>query len=79
MLKCTQKAQKDLDEKTDLKLFQGNVIYQITEDHQDWLDERKNAVKKHLLDSLIKPAKIMILPKLIFQTIKNLQSVVLKF
>ncbi|WP_413828685.1 translation initiation factor IF-2 [Methanobrevibacter sp. UBA412] len=63
------KARRELEE-TSLKLFQGNVIYKLTEDHHDWLEERKSAVKKHLLDSLIKPAKIMILPKLIFRQSK---------
>ena len=46
------------------------MIYQITEYHHDCKKKKKNAVKKHLLDSLIKPAKIMILPKLIFRQSK---------
>jgi translation initiation factor 5B len=68
-VKVHPKAQKDLED-NNIKLFQGDVIYQITEDHQDWLDERKEDKKKHLLDSLIKPAKIMILPKLLFRQSK---------
>ena len=68
-VKIPPKVQKDIED-NDIKVFQGDVIYKIAEDHEEWLDERKQALKKQLLNSLIKPAKINILPKLVFRQSK---------
>lgn len=32
---------------TDLKIFQANVIYQLTEDYQEWIRPLRNVVKKN--------------------------------
>ena len=55
---------------TDVKLFQGDVIYQILEDYEAWIDEMENAKKKAFYDAIIKPAKFMALPKLVFRQSK---------
>ncbi|MDP1552530.1 MAG: translation initiation factor IF-2 [Methanobacteriaceae archaeon] len=56
--------------KSDIKLFDGNVIYQITEDHQAWVKSIEEKRKKEWLDAIIKPAKIRIIPKLVFRQSK---------
>ncbi|MCL2157263.1 MAG: translation initiation factor IF-2 [Methanobrevibacter sp.] len=55
---------------SNIKLFSGNVIYQITEDYEKWVKEKEEEQKKLWLDSIIEPAKIMIIPKLIFRQSK---------
>ena len=68
-VKVHPKAENDLSN-SGVKLFAGDVIYQITEDYEAWVQERKEAQKKQWLESIIKPAKLMILPKLIFRQSK---------
>ena len=55
---------------TDIKLFKGDVIYQIIEDYEDWIDEMEKAKKKAFYNAIIKPAKFMALPKLVFRQSK---------
>ncbi|MBQ2353380.1 MAG: translation initiation factor IF-2 [Methanobrevibacter sp.] len=62
-------SQEDL-ENSDVKLFKGDVIYQIIEDYQAWIEEREQAKKKAFYDAIIKPAKFMALPKLVFRQSK---------
>ena len=62
-------SQEDLDN-SDVKLFQGDVIYQIIEDYEAWIDEIEAAKKKAFYDAIIKPAKFMSLPKLVFRQSK---------
>ena len=62
-------SQEDL-ENSDVKLFQGDVIYQIIEDYEAWIDEIEKAKKKAFYDAIIKPAKFMSLPKLVFRQSK---------
>ena len=64
-----QNSQEDL-ENSDVKLFKGDVIYQIIEDYEAWIDEIEQAKKKALYDAIIKPAKFMSLPKLVFRQSK---------
>lgn len=68
-VKVHPKAQEDLNN-SNIKLFAGDVIYQITEDYEEWIKERKEAQKKQWLDAVVKPAKFMVLPKLIFRQSK---------
>ena len=56
--------------KSDVKLFKGDVIYQIIEDYEAWIDEMEQAKKKAFYDAIIKPAKFMSLPKLVFRQSK---------
>ncbi|WP_296876698.1 translation initiation factor IF-2 [uncultured Methanobrevibacter sp.] len=62
-------SQEDL-ENSDVKLFKGDVIYQIIEDYEAWIDEMEQAKKKAFYDAIIKPAKFMSLPKLVFRQSK---------
>ena len=55
---------------SDVKLFKGDVIYQIIEDYQEWIDEIEKAKKKAFYNAIIKPAKFMSLPKLVFRQSK---------
>ena len=64
-----QNSEDDLNN-SDVKLFKGDVIYQIIEDYQDWIDEIEKAKKKAYYDSITKPAKFMSLPKLVFRQSK---------
>ena len=49
-------SQEDLDN-SDVKLFKGDVIYQIIEDYEAWIDEMEQAKKKAFYDAIIKPAQ----------------------
>ncbi|HEX3013019.1 MAG TPA: translation initiation factor IF-2 [Methanobacterium sp.] len=55
---------------TDIKLFSSNVIYQLIEDYDEWIKAAEERKKKAWLDAIIKPAKIRIIPKLIFRNSK---------
>ena len=64
-----QNSVEDL-ENSDVKLFKGDVIYQIIEEYEAWIDEMEEAKKKAFYDAIIKPAKFMSLPKLVFRQSK---------
>ncbi|MBI5681143.1 MAG: translation initiation factor IF-2 [Methanobacterium sp.] len=55
---------------SEIKLFSANVIYKLTEDYQEWIDAAEEKKKKAYLDAIIKPAKIRVIPKLIFRNSK---------
>ena len=55
---------------TELKIFQANVIYQLTEDYQEWIQAAEERRKKEWFDAIIKPGKIRIMPKLVFRQSK---------
>ncbi len=63
------KAVDDLND-TNIKIFKGDVIYQLTEDYVAWIEERKEAKRKAYIDAIIKPGKIFSIPKLIFRQSK---------
>lgn len=50
-----------------IKVFFSKVIYQLTEDYQEWIEAAEVLKKKEWLDAIIRPAKIRIIPKLIFR------------
>ncbi|HNR26932.1 MAG TPA: translation initiation factor IF-2, partial [Methanobacteriaceae archaeon] len=54
----------------EVKLFSADVIYQLTEEYQEWLDAAEKRRKEEWLDAIIRPAKIRIIPKLIFRQSK---------
>ena len=62
-------SEEDLNN-SEVKLFQGDVIYQIIEDYEAWIEEKEAAKKKAFYDAIIKPAKFMALPKLVFRQSK---------
>lgn len=55
---------------SEIKLFSSNVIYQLIEDYDEWIKAAEERKKKAWLDAIIKPAKIRIIPKLIFRNSK---------
>lgn len=62
-------AQEELAN-SNIKLFSGNVIYQITEEYEKWIKEKEKEQRQKWLDAIIKPAKIRSIPKLIFRQSK---------
>ena len=52
---------------TGVKLFSANVIYQLTEDYAEWTAAAEERKKKEWIDAIIRPAKIRIIPKLVFR------------
>ena len=55
---------------SDVTLFEGDVIYQILEEYEEWIKQKEADKKKAVYDAIIKPAKFMVLPKLIFRQSK---------
>jgi translation initiation factor 5B len=55
---------------SDIKLFSSNVIYQLIEDYHDWIKAAEEKQKKAWLEAIIRPAKIRIIPKLVFRNSK---------
>lgn len=64
-----QNSQEDLNN-SDVKLFRGDVIYQIIEEYEEWIKQKEEARKKAFYNAIIKPAKFMALPKLVFRQSK---------
>lgn len=55
---------------SEIKLFSGNVIYQITEEYDLWIKNKEKEQRQKWLDAIIKPGKIRIIPKLVFRQSK---------
>ncbi|MEG3224165.1 MAG: translation initiation factor IF-2 [Methanobacteriales archaeon Met13] len=68
-VKVLPSANKEIKSR-ELVIFSANVIYQLTEDYQEWLEAAEARKKKEWLDAIIKPAKIRIIPKLVFRQSK---------
>ena len=62
-------SEEDLNN-SPVKLFKGDVIYQIIEEYEDWIKQREEDRKKAFYDAIIKPAKFLSLPKLVFRQSK---------
>ena len=54
----------------ELKLFSADVIYQLTEDYEEWIKKAEERKKKEWFEAIIKPGKIRIIPKLVFRQSK---------
>jgi translation initiation factor 5B len=52
---------------TGVKLFSADVIYQLTEDYAEWTAAAEERKRKEWIDAIIRPAKIRIIPKLVFR------------
>jgi translation initiation factor 5B len=68
-VKILPTAQAEIDNK-ELKTFSADVIYQLTEEYQEWLDAAEERKKKEWFEAIIKPAKVRIIPKLVFRQSK---------
>ncbi|MBI4052415.1 MAG: translation initiation factor IF-2 [Candidatus Diapherotrites archaeon] len=57
-------------QKLGVKIFKSNIIYKLIESHESWLLEERERRKKEKLSSLVFPAKIEVLPNLVFRNCK---------
>lgn len=55
---------------TAVKIFSADVIYQLTEDYQEWIQEIHEHKKNEWFAAIIKPGKLRIIPKLVFRQSK---------
>ncbi|OYR51777.1 translation initiation factor IF-2 [Halorubrum sp. Ea1] len=49
-------------ENADVKLFTNDVIYQLIEDYETFVEERQRAQQETVLDKVVRPARFRILP-----------------
>ncbi|BDZ72004.1 translation initiation factor IF-2 [Methanobacterium petrolearium] len=68
-VKILPSADKEI-QNTELKIFSADVIYQLTEDYQEWVQAAQKRRKKEWFAAIIKPGKIRIIPKLVFRQSK---------
>jgi translation initiation factor 5B len=71
-VKITPEA-KDLLEKgegADVELFEGNVIYKLVEDYQEWLDKKRIELENDKRAQVVFPGMVKILPDCIFRVSK---------
>ncbi|GAB7091894.1 translation initiation factor IF-2 [Halorubrum luteum] len=54
-------AEREL-ESADVKLFKNDVIYQLIEDYETFVEERKRAQQETVLDKVVRPARFRLLP-----------------
>ncbi len=54
-------------EETDVRLFRDDVIYQLVEDYEAFVEERQRAQQETVLDKIIRPARFQILPDHVFR------------
>jgi len=59
-------AEDELEE-SDVRLFRDDVIYQLVEDYESFVDERKRAQQETVLDKIVRPARFQILPDHVFR------------
>jgi len=52
---------------SEVKLFSADVIYKLTEDYEEWLKAAEERKREKWIDAIIRPAKIRIIPKLVFR------------
>jgi len=52
---------------TQVKVFEGRVIYQLIEQYVEWRDEQKRLMEKQRFEHVVMPAKIRLLPDCIFR------------
>lgn len=59
---------KDLLQKADVHVIEGNVIYKLIDDFEDWLEKRKTEMEKKSRMEICYPAMFRILPGYVFRT-----------
>ncbi|MFC6824064.1 translation initiation factor IF-2 [Halopelagius fulvigenes] len=59
-------AKKELDE-NDVRLFDDDVIYQLIEDYEEFVEERKRAQQETVLDKIVRPCRFRILEDHVFR------------
>jgi len=52
---------------TQVKVFNGQVIYQLIDQYLEWRDEQKRIMEKQRFEHVVMPAKIRLLPDCVFR------------
>ncbi len=65
----TEEAQR-VAEDNNVKIFQDDVIYRLTENYTKWVEEEKLRDITHKREELVFPCKFKVLPQYIFRTAK---------
>ncbi|MGD2250749.1 MAG: translation initiation factor IF-2 [Candidatus Methanofastidiosia archaeon] len=65
----TEGAQK-VAEDNNVKVFSDDVIYRLTDDYQEWVEEETRRKRAEAREKLVFPCKCKILPQYIFRTAK---------
>jgi translation initiation factor 5B len=52
---------------TQVKVFEGRVIYQLIDQYVEWRDEQKRLLEKQRFEHVVMPAKIRLLPDCVFR------------
>ncbi len=58
---------REVSASSDIKIFEGNVIYRLIEEYEEWVKKQKEAERRKKLDQLIRPGKFRILPGYVFR------------
>ncbi|WP_142860348.1 translation initiation factor IF-2 [Salinigranum halophilum] len=59
-------AREELD-KTGVKLFDDDVIYQLVEEYEEYVDEMQRAQQENVLDKIIRPCRFRVLEDHVFR------------
>jgi len=61
---------KTASEATGIEIINDNIIYQVLDDYNAWLERTKQAEKEAALKSVTLPAKVVVLPNAVFRVSK---------
>ncbi|NPB02663.1 MAG: translation initiation factor IF-2 [Methanopyri archaeon] len=61
---------KELAEKYDVDVILGDVIYELVEEYEELVEKRKEKERRKILEKLVHPGKIKVLPGYIFRQSK---------
>jgi translation initiation factor 5B len=59
-------AERELDE-SDVRLFRDDVIYQLIDEYEEFVEERKRAQQETVLEKIVRPARFRILEDHVFR------------
>ncbi|MFC6989600.1 translation initiation factor IF-2 [Haloplanus sp. GCM10025708] len=59
-------AERELEE-SDVRLFRDDVIYQLVEDYEEFIEERQRAQQETVLEKIVRPARFRILEDHVFR------------
>ncbi len=63
-------AKAELQDHTEVKILQNDVIYRLIEDYSTWRDERKRQLEEARRKEIAYPAKLLFLPEYVFRASK---------
>lgn len=63
----TEQAEEEITGKN-IQIFQGQVIYELLEDYEDWKDDLSRMKREKALEAVPRPAKIRVLEEHVFRT-----------